>query len=58
MVMLYEVKSTHSKVENVDNDSRDDTPVVNEGEDEGVGGEAEDDVPQVKGKVAEENMEG
>ena len=58
MVMLYEVKSTHSKVENVDNDSRDDTPVVNEGEDEGEGGEAEDDVPQVKGEVAEENMEG
>ena len=58
MVMLYEVKSTHSKVENVDNDTRDDTPEVNEGEDEGVGGEAEDDVPQVEGEVAEENMEG
>ena len=36
----------------------DDTPVVNEGEDEGIGGEAEDDVPQVEGKVAEEHMEG
>ena len=47
MVMLYEVKSTDSKVENVENSSRDDTPVVNEGEDEGIGGEAEDDVPQV-----------
>ena len=58
MVMLYEVKSTDSKVENVENNSRDDTPVVNKGEDEGIGGEAEDDVPQVEGEVAEEHMEG
>ena len=58
MVMLYEVKSTDSKVENVKNKSRDDTPVVNEGKDEGIGCEAEDDVPQVEGEIAEEHVDG
>ena len=57
-LVLNKVKSTHGKVEDVENNSRDDTPVVKEGEDEGVGGEAEDDVPQVEGEVAEGHMEG
>ena len=51
--MMDKVKTTHSKVDDVEDDCRDDGPVVNVGEDEGVGGQTEDDVPQVEGEVAE-----
>ena len=56
--MMDEVKSTHSNIEDVEDDCRDDGPVVNVGEDEGVGGQTEDDVPKVEGEVGEGHMEG
>ena len=40
--MLDEEKSTDSKVEDVEDNSRDDGPVVNVGEDEGIGAQTED----------------
>ena len=50
---MNEVQSTQGKIEDVEDDWRDDEPVVNVGEDEGIGGQSEDDVPQVEGEVAE-----
>ena len=56
--MMNEVQSTQGKGEDVEDDCGYDGPVVNVREDEGVGGQTEDDVPQVEGEVAEGHMDG